>query len=74
LPGTIFGVRNMTGRTYLRRQWASWVGGVICTVMIALWISWAAAVVLAVFLLYGIRVNLTAGRRVAERIDAKRER
>jgi hypothetical protein len=62
----------MTGRTYLKWQWASWVGGVICTVMIALWISWVGAAVLAVFLLYGIRINLTSGRRVAARIDAKR--
>jgi hypothetical protein len=61
----------MTGRGYLRLQWASWVGGVICTVLIALWINWVAATVLAVFLLYGIRVNLTTGRRVAARIDAK---
>jgi hypothetical protein len=65
-------MRNMTGRTYLRWQWASWAGGVICNVLIALWISWVTAVVLAVFLLYGIRVNLTTGPRVAARIDAKR--
>jgi len=70
----MLGVRNMTGRAYLRLQWASWIGCVICTVLIALWMDWVVAVVLAVFPLYGIRVNLTTGRKVAARIDAERPR
>jgi hypothetical protein len=62
----------MTGRKYLRMIWASWVLGVFCALLILLTMSVGVGVALSVFLGFSAWSNLTAGRRVAERIDAKR--
>jgi hypothetical protein len=64
----------MTGQRYLRLQWMSWALSVVCVFFIAMWTTWWIAVLMGVWLLYGIRINLTSGRRAAARIDAKRER
>ena len=66
--------RKMTGRGYLRLQWTSWALSVVCVFFIAMWTTWWIAALAVVWLLYGIRINLTSGRRIAARMDAKRER
>lgn len=65
-------VRNMTGARYLRLMWGSWILGVVCVIIIALTISWQWAVGLGAFLGLSAWNNVTAGRRVADRIDERR--
>jgi hypothetical protein len=55
-----------------RHSVLTWALALLCGVLIATCASWIVDVIYALMLLYGIRLNLTTGCRVAARIDAKR--
>jgi protein-S-isoprenylcysteine O-methyltransferase Ste14 len=66
-------MRDMTGQTYLRLLWGSWVIAVLFCVQIASWgVPWWAIVLMVLFLLSGIVLNLRGGRRTAAAVEAKR--
>ena len=61
----------MTGAQYLWLAWASWGIAVVFTLFIVL-IEPFGALLLSIFLVLWARSNVTDGRKVAARIDARR--
>ena len=62
---------RMTGARYLWLVWTAWAIALLCTLFIVL-INPGGALLLSIFLVLWARSNVTAGRRVAARIDARR--
>ncbi len=62
---------RMTGAQYLWLVWTPWGIAVVCTLFIVL-INPGGALLLSIFLVLWAHSNVTTGRRVAARIDARR--
>ena len=61
----------MTGAQYLWLTWTLWGIAVVSTLLVVL-IEPFGALLLSIFLVLWARSNVTDGRRVAARIDARR--